>query len=250
MRNILVAVLMLLAPTMSRAAGDGGVQLYELDVDLSDKAALQRGARLFVNYCLSCHGASFMRYNRMARDLGLTEDQVRENLMFTTDKVGDLMKVAMAPQDAERWFGTPPPDLSVIARSRGAEWLYTYLLTFYRDDNPARPYGVNNLVFRDVGMPNVLWELQGTQVLRNGAGSGDGDHTAGRVEDLLAIETPGIMTAAEFESAMGDLVSFLVYLGEPAKMHRYRIGTWVLAFLVVMFIVSYALKKEYWKDIH
>ncbi|MBT8421279.1 MAG: cytochrome c1, partial [Gammaproteobacteria bacterium] len=159
----LVSAVALLMPSLVVASGAGGVKLIDPDVDLKDKASLQRGAKLFTDYCLSCHSASFMRYNRMAADIGLTDEQVKKDMMFATDKVGDVMKVAMSADDAEAWFGVQPPDLSVVSRSRGLDWLYSYLLGFYEDPNPSRPFGVNNIVFPEVGMPHVLSGLQGVQ---------------------------------------------------------------------------------------
>ncbi len=160
MRKIILSFLLVLLPGLALAAG-GGVHLDKADIDLHNKQSLQRGAKMFVNYCLSCHSAQFQRYNRMARDIGLTDDQVIENLMFASDKVGSTMTVAMSRADGKTWFGAPPPDLSLTARSRGVDWLYTYLRTFYVDE--TRPFGVNNVVFPSVGMPHVLWELQGVQ---------------------------------------------------------------------------------------
>ncbi len=160
MKKLIVAFLLATAPLLGLAAG-GGVHLDEADIDVSDQASLQRGAKFFVNYCLSCHSAKFQRYNRLARDLGLTEDEVKDNLMFTTDKIGDTMTIAMTDANAEAWFGVVPPDLSLIARARGVDYIYTYLRSFYVDE--ARPFGVNNVVFKDVGMPHVMWELQGMQ---------------------------------------------------------------------------------------
>jgi ubiquinol-cytochrome c reductase cytochrome c1 subunit len=248
--------------------------LLEPHIELDNRATLQRGAALFVNYCVSCHGASFMRYSRMGEDLGLTDEQVRRNLMFAAEKIGDPMAVAMHGDDAIRWFGIQPPDLSVIARARGADWLYTYLLTFYHDPDPKRPFGVNNLVFPEVGMPHVLWELQGVQLLHRAerpekskgervlafSPTDDGfailkeietaDGKRDRVVDQLKVETAGSMAPGEFRRAMRDLVSFLVYLGEPAKMERHRVGGWVLLFIFLFTILSYALYREYWKDVH
>lgn len=245
--HIIAAFLFVLIPAASFAAGAGGVPLQAAEADITDQPSLQRGARLFVNYCLSCHSASYMRYNQMGKGLGLTEEQVQENLMFAADKVTEPMHVAMATNDAKRWFGNPPPDLSVIARSRGADWLYTYLLTFYKDDNPSRPYGVNNLVFKDVGMPDVLWELRGIQVPVHAEGDGHGAEAGAMT---LELQTPGTRTPAEFSRDMRDLVNFLVFLGEPAQAERHRVGLWVLAFIALFFIVSYALYREYWKDVH
>lgn len=249
MTTRITAFLLLLVPVLAFASSAGEVPLRSAEVDVTDQASLQRGARLFVNYCLSCHSARYMRYNQMAAGLGLTEDQVQNNLMFAADKVTEPMKVAMSTNDAKRWFGNPPPDLSVIARSRGADWLYTYMMTFYKDDNPARPYGVNNLVFKDVGMPDVVWELRGIQVPVHREVSGAHGAEAAVIEDL-ELQMPGTRTPAEFSRDMRDLVNFLVFVGEPAQAKRHHVGLWVLAFILLFFIVSYALYREYWKDVH
>lgn len=226
------------------AAGTG-VELMDSNASLSSKASLQRGARTFVNYCLSCHSASYMRYNRLIEDLELSREAIETNLMFTTEKIGDTMNVAMRPQDAEQWFGVAPPDLSVIARSRGADWLYSFLMGFYEDD--SRPTGVNNLYFAETAMPHVLAELQGLQRLAEHEAEDDGHGGHGpRFE--LAIT--GKQTPDEYAQTVRDLVNFLVYMGEPAKLVRYRIGFWVIAFLLVLFAATYMLKREYWKDVH
>ena len=231
----------------ARAAG-GDIPLLAAKVELGDRASLQRGAKLFVNYCAGCHSARFMRFSQMGRDLGLTEDQVRANLMFATDKPGDPILATLSEADASAWFGQPPPDLSLTARSRGADWIYTYLMTFYRDE--GRPFGANNLVFPDVAMPHVLVDLQGVQV-RKEAGGEDGHGPAARgVMELLELAEPGSMSVAEYRRTVRDLVNFLVYLGEPAKLHRYAVGGWVLLFLLVFFFISRLLYKEYWKDVH
>lgn len=217
----------------------------EADIDLGDTHSLQRGARTFVNYCLSCHSASFMRYSRIAKDLEIPEELVKNNLMFTTDKIGDTLDVAMPRADAENWFlGVAPPDLSVIARARGANWLYTFLSTFYLA--PERPTGVNNLAFKDTAMPHVLWELQGWQepVLTTDQ---NGDES--EVIDYLKLAQPGKLSAQEYRQTVRDLVAFLVYLAEPAALVRHRIGIGVLLFLVILLSLAYALKKEYWKDV-
>jgi len=240
------AGLMLLAVLASGAHAAGEGVMYTVDVDLSDVKSLQRGARTFVNYCLSCHSASYMRYSSIARDLQLPEDLVAENLMFATDKLGDVMQVAMRPEDAAQWFGVAPPDLSVIARARGADWLYTFLLTFYHD--PARPTGVNNLAFKDTAMPHVLWELQGLQRLVTG--SDDQTHGEGAAGHDFEPMKQGRLNEQEYHKTVKDLVAFLVYLGEPAKLVRYRVGAWVIIFLVVFLAISYLLKREYWKDVH
>ena len=269
-----VAALILACLPFAVSAAGGSMALLDAKIDLSDRASLQRGAKLFVNYCLGCHSLGFMRYDRMGRDLGLSDEQVRDNLLLAGDKVGDEMQVALRRDDARAWFGVAPPDLSVIARSRSPDWLYSYLLTFYQDPNPARPFGVNNLVFEDVGMPHVLWTLQGIQMLEKGERPADAqsEHAvelrptrqgvelhhavlteSGRevkVVDRLEVGTPGRLGVGPFRSAARDLVNFLAYVGEPAKLVRYRIGFWVLVYLAVFCLLSYALYREYWKDVH
>ncbi len=240
MKKALIALLLLSGTHVVTAAGGGGPALMEANVSLSNKTSLQRGARLFVNYCLSCHSAQYMRYNRMAEDLELDEDAVKENLMFAADKVGETMTVAINPQDAESWFGVAPPDLSVIARARGEDWLYSFLNGYYRDD--GRPSGVNNLYFPDTAMPHVLWELQG---LADKIAGDDESHEA-----ALSVAAGGKMNAAEYQKATRDLVAFLVYVGEPAKLVRYKIGFWVIVFLFVLLVATYLMKREYWKDVH
>lgn len=233
-------------------AAGGGQHMMHVDVDLSDQDSLQRGARTFVNYCLSCHSASYMRFNRMGEDLGISEDILESNFMFGAEKTGDTMEVAMRPEDGEQFFGgIAPPDLSVIARARGADWLYTYFMTFYRD--PSRPFGVNNLAFKDVSMPHVLWELQGWQrpVYVEKTGS-DGEKIK-RI-DHLELESPPqkptVYQDQEYDQIVRDLVNFLVYLGEPVKLKRYTIGAWVMLYLLVLLVFVYLLKKDYWRDIH
>jgi ubiquinol-cytochrome c reductase cytochrome c1 subunit len=231
----------------SGAFAAGGGPLMKADVSLSSPASLQRGARTFVNYCVSCHSAGYARYSRVATDLGIPEDVLAKNMMFTTDKIGDTMRVAMRKEDGEIWFGVSPPDLSVVARARGADWLTTFLSTFYLD--PKRPNGVNNLAFKDTAMPHVLWELQG---LKRMPGEG-GEHAAGHGDSHMpALETvvAGMQTDEEYAGTVRDLVNFLVYLGEPAKLHRYTIGMWVTLFLLGFWFVAYLLKKEYWRDVH
>jgi ubiquinol-cytochrome c reductase cytochrome c1 subunit len=245
LRALPIAVLVsVLTPGVSSAAG-GGIQPVTARTDLSDQASLQRGAKLFVNYCVSCHSAEFMRYARMGEDLGLTEDQVTKNLMFASDKIGSTMTVAFADKDAEEWFGVTPPDLSVISRAKGKDWLYTYLMTFYRDD--SRPFGVNNLMFPSVGMPHVFESLQGVQRLREFA---EGEVVPSNPLKRLEIETSGSRSPGQFSKDMRDLVNFLVYLGEPAKLERYDLGVKVIIFLLIFLWAARALKKEYWKDVH
>lgn len=238
MKNFLF--LLLAAPMAAIAAGPS-VPLDKAPVNLSDYESLQRGARMFVNHCLNCHSAGVMRYSRL-EDIGLTEEQIKDNLLFTADKPGELMKVAMTKTDGKLWFGATPPDLSVISRSRGADWLYTYLRGFYRDD--TRPNGWNNTVFDKVGMPHVLWSLQGEMVP---VYKKQGEH---EVIERLALAKPGSVTLAEYDAMVGDLVNYLVWMGEPAQVQRKQLGLIVLAFLAVFFVVAYYLKKEFWKDIH
>jgi ubiquinol-cytochrome c reductase cytochrome c1 subunit len=235
MKKLLTALLF--APAVALAAG-AAVHLDKAPDVQNDKAALQSGARTFVNYCLNCHGASFVRYNRLT-ELGLTEQQVKENLMFTADKIGEPMRVAARPEEQKVWFGAAPPDLSLVARARasadgsGADWLYTYLRSFYVDEK--RPTGWNNTLFANVGMPHVLWQLQGQQVLNK-------DHK-------LELAVPGTLSPAEYDKVVGDLVGFMVWLAEPDAGFRKRVGFGVLAFLVVLFGFAYAMKKQFWKDI-
>ena len=272
-KDFVLAALLTALPITGMAAG-AAIQLLDAKPDLNDKASLQRGAKLFVNYCLSCHSASFMRYNRMGRDLGLSDEQVEQNLLVGGKKVVDKMEVAMPSESAAIWFGVPPPDLSVIARARGADWLYSYLVTFYKDDDPGRPFGVNNVVFADVAMPHVLWPEQGIQEYVRGdrpenvesdhlhalEASGEdillhtrltlSDGTHAEATDRLSVVRNGAMEPGQFRKSARDLVNFLVYMGEPAQLIRYDIGIWVLVFLAVLFVLSYSLYKEYWKDVH
>lgn len=239
----------LLVPVLA-VASPAYVKLDHVNVNLKDMPSLQRGAKLFVNYCLNCHSANYMRYNRL-QDLGLSEKQILENLVFTGVKVGDLMKISMDPKDAKEWFGAPPPDLTVVARSRaseagsGADWLYTYLRTFYRDS--SRPTGWNNTTFPNVGMPHVLWELQGEQVLKEHKLRADGFE---KMVPMPTMEKPGKMASVEYDKAVTDLVNYMVYMGEPAAHNRKLIGLIVLLVLSVLVVLAYAIKKEFWKDVH
>lgn len=239
----LIFVLALLVPVWAQA--NTGVALDHAPVNLNDQASLQRGAKMFVNHCLSCHGAASMRYNRL-RDIGLSEKQIKENLLFAGEKVGDTMTVAMNAKEASAWFGAPPPDLSVIARARGADWLYTYLRGFYRD--ASRPTGWNNTVFDKVGMPHVLYELQGEQSLKIEEHEGAGGVKSEK--HTLVLEKPGRLSAQEYDATVADLVSYLVYMGEPAGGVRTKLGWVVLLFLGFMLVLTVQLKKEFWKDVH
>ena len=214
-------------------AASAQLQLKSVDIDLSDKASLQRGARTFMNYCLTCHSASYMRYNRMGRDLGLTDEQVKDSLMFASEKVGETMTIAMRPDDAKKWFGSIPPDLSVISRARGAEWLYSYFQTFYIDNKKVM--GTNNSTLKNVGMPHVLWQDQG--YLQKGTNG-----------DLTRL-SEGDLTKDEYDEMARDLVNFLAYIGEPSKIQRLALGKWVLIYLALFFFVAYPLKKVIWEDV-
>lgn len=218
-----------------------------------DLAAVQNGAKLFVNYCLNCHAASFMRYNRM-QDIGLSEQQIRDNLLFATDKVGDLMTISMDPRDAKAWFGAAPPDLTVIARSKasgagsGADWLYTYMRTFYKDD--TRELGWNNMIFPNVGMPHVMWDLQGVRTAKfeEVKDAHDPEKTHKKFVGFEQV-TPGKMTALEYDNAVGDLVAYLQWMGEPMQHQRKQLGVWVLLFLGMLVTFAWLLNRSYWKEV-
>jgi ubiquinol-cytochrome c reductase cytochrome c1 subunit len=229
MRKILF--LMMLAPALAWGA-EAGYPLERSPHERTDLVSLQSGARLFVNYCLGCHSAQYMRYNRLT-EIGLTEQQIKDNLLFTGEKVGDMMKVPMGAQ-AKQWFGVAPPDLSVVARSRGADWLYTYLRSFYRD--PKTATGWNNAVFENVGMPHALWSLQG-------------ERGYDPEKNQWTQISKGSLSQVEYDMAVRDLVNFLVYVGEPVATKRRTIGIVVLLVLGVLFILTYLLKKEFWKDV-
>ncbi|MGB8338420.1 MAG: cytochrome c1 [Burkholderiales bacterium] len=242
-------ILLLLALPMWAAASEK-IALDRLPVAPDMQTSLQRGARNFVNHCLNCHGAAYFRYSKL-QDIGLTEQQIRDNLMFTTDKIGETMKMALDAKGAKAWFGVAPPDLSapdlsVIARSRGTDWLYTYLRSFYRDD--SHPSGWNNLVFPSVAMPHVLYDLQGEQVLelkQIPAAHGE----AGHVEKSLKLTKAGSLTAAEYDNYVRDTVNFLSYIAEPIKETRFRMGIVVVFFLTLLFFVMLGLKNQIWKDV-
>ena len=244
MNKLLVALfLVALAPRAALAAEEG----YRLDrapIDPHDLLSLQAGARTFANYCLNCHGAEYMRYNRLT-DIGLSVSQIEDNLMFAADKVGDTMKVALTKKEGKRWFGVAPPDLTVVARARGADWLYTYLRTFYRD--PKTVSGWNNAVFPNVAMPNVLWKLQGQRALDFVKKDEDGHEAVSYEWKQL---TPGTESRVQYDTTVRDLVNYLVYVSEPEAVERRRIGIAVLFALGILFIFAFWLKKEYWKDVH
>ena len=232
----------LLFSAAALAASSGPLQ--QAGNDLSDQASLQRGAQLYMNYCSSCHSLKFLRYSRMAEDLGLTEEEVMGNLNFTGAKFGEHIQVTMRNADGEAWFGKMPPDLSLIARVRGSNWIYTYLKSFYLDE--SRPLGWNNRLFPNASMPNPLWELQGLQH----AEFGEPDAAGTRHPERLVVTQPGQLAPEEFDQAVRDITNFLEYAGEPAALKRQAIGVWVLLFLVVLTFLAYLLKQEYWSDVH
>jgi len=225
------------------AAAQHGAELEHANNNVDNTASLQRGARYFVNYCLGCHSAQYVRYNRLAEDLQLSEDQLLENLMFTGERPFDTMSIAMSPEDAARWFNAAPPDLSLIARSRGTDYLYTFLQSFYVDE--SSPTGVNNAVLEGTAMPHVLWELQGIQ---EAVYEPDPEHE-GEEHMVLDLTTPGTLDAEEFDDVVRDIVNFLDYVGEPMQLERKRLGIRVIAFLGVLLVISLMLKREIWKDV-
>jgi ubiquinol-cytochrome c reductase cytochrome c1 subunit len=239
---LIVLVGLLTGWTAAQAAGPS-VPLDRVSIDVGDKASLQRGARLFVNYCMGCHSAEYMRYNRVGRDLGLTENQVINNFIFVTDEEGEpvgpgsLMTNAMTPAYGNEAFGKAPPDLTLVARVRGEDWLYTFLRSFYLD--ASRPLGVNNVVFENVGMPHPLWELQGWQERSDQNGT-----------TRLRVVEAGTLSPPEYDLAIRDLVTFLSYLAEPMQLQRQRIGLYAMLFLLVFLVLAILLKREYWKDVH
>ena len=265
MKKQLLALVLLLAPSLVLASS-AKYPLDHVDFDPSDKVSLQRGAQLYMNYCMGCHSLQYERYERMVKGFGIPEDLVLQHLKFDqTAKIGDLMVNAMSPKDAKLWFGATPPDLTLETRARGADWVYTYLRTFYKD--PARPWGVNNKVFPDVGMPHVLVGLQGVQECAPGSvhaenGGVRRDPLTGKEvlfgEDgkplnpcgRLKVTAPGSLTPEEYDRAVYDLVNFLNYMAEPMQEQRKRTGVFVLFFLAILFVFAWLLNREYWKDVH
>ena len=244
MKKLMIALVALL-PTLVFASA-GNVHLDKAQYDLSDKESLQRGAKLFMNYCFACHSTGYQRYQRIANDLDIPENLMKESLIFTDSKIGELMVNSMDKKEGAKWFGNAPPDLTLEARLRGADWIYTYLRSFYKDE--TRPFSVNNTVFPDVAMPHVLEELQGIPTAIYETTVVDGvEH-----KKIVALQSneQGEMSSDEYDNAVLDLVNFLVYAGEPNKLERESLGVWVIGFLIILFILSYLLKKEYWRDVH
>ena len=221
-------------------ANEGGFE--KANNDVSNKASLQRGARNFVNYCSGCHSAKYVRFNRLAVDLALTDAQVTQNLIFNGGKLTDTMTINMSEADAAKWFGKAPPDLSLIARARGTDYLYAFLKSFYLD--PSRPTGTNNTVLAGAAMPHVLWELQGLQKAVYEEGEGAEKHLKG-----FELVTKGKLSPEEYDEFVRDTVNFLDYIGEPKQLERRALGFKVLGFLLLLFLLAYALKQEYWKDV-
>ena len=233
MKKFILVVLAALAPVFAFAAGPA-VDLDATGNDLADKESLKRGFKSYINYCLGCHSLQYQRYNRTFADLGISDEEGAAEWMFTGEKVGDHITNTMPAKEAASWFGASPPDLTLEARYRSPDWIYTYLRSFYVD--PARPFNVNNKIFKDVGMPHVLQELQGVRTMDE--------------HGNLSPAVGGSMSAAEYDAFVRDLTNFLEYVGEPNKLERKSLGYWVLGFLFIFFIISYLLKKEYWKDVH
>lgn len=252
MKKLLTILLVSLLPSFVMAAGGSAYELDHYPGDVSDEASLQRGAQTYMNFCMGCHSLEYGRYNRVARDLDIPEDIFQEHLMFTDAKIGELMTNSMGSEEAKEWFGAPPPDLTLVARVRGTDWLYTYLRNFYVD--ASRPLGVNNRVFPNVGMPHVMAELQGLcgsvplpeskEVVDSQ--SGKNIVSAGCQE---FYET-GSQTPAEYDKTVEDLVNFLDYMGEPIQQTRKTVGFYVIAFLLVFLVFAILLNREYWKELH
>jgi ubiquinol-cytochrome c reductase cytochrome c1 subunit len=241
---LFAAVLLTGALFAAPAFAEEGADLPHAGTDLSDRASLQRGAGLFMNYCSGCHSLQYLRYSRMGADLGLTDEQVQENLNFSGSKVGEHIQTALTKDEGEKFFGKAPPDLSVIARVRGSDWIYNYLKSFYVDE--SRPVGWNNTIFPNASMPNPLWQLQGIQHAQLGKPDASGDRP---VEKLL-IPQPGQQTAEQFDQTARDIATFLEYAGEPAAIQRESLGVWVILFLAFFTFLAWLLKKEYWRDVH
>lgn len=269
MKNILLSLLIVFPLSVFAAAGEKSCGTIECDIfdpDLHNNESLQRGAKYFVNYCMGCHSMAFMRYERLADDLGIPHEIAQNNLNFSGSNIGNLMKIAAPAKVQKKWFGTVPPDLTLVSRARGPDWIYTYLRNFYSD--PQRPYGVNNRVFKDVGMPHVMLELQGMPACAPGPvytktggikrdpltreevlydeKSGLALNPCGR----LSLSSSGLMNEVEFDEAVSDLVSFLAYAGEPAALKRQRMGVYALFFVSLLFVAAWLLNREYWKDVH
>ncbi|MBB1126722.1 cytochrome c1 [Thiospirillum jenense] len=251
MRNAIFAIALLLATPFGLAMASGHEpETEDADIDLTDHASLQRGAKYFMNYCLGCHSLKYMRYSRVAQDIGISDSDLRNNLLYGNAKPGDMITNSMRPEDGELWFGAVVPDLTLVARWRTPDWVYTYLKSFYLDD--SRPYGVNNLMFPDVGMPPVLSGLQGIQepVYAEGYEPAPGAPVDKAHVIGVKLVKQGSLTPEQYDAMARDLTNFLTYIGEPMKLQRQQLGIYVLLFLGVLFVLAFYLKKEYWKDVH
>ena len=231
MKMIIISILLLVQSSFVFAAEE--IHLEKANIDLSDQPSLQRGAKTFINYCLNCHSAKYMRYNKLL-DIGLSKKDIKENLLFTGKKIGDPMEISMPVKESKKWFGATPPDLSVVARSRGSDWIYSYMKGFYRDS--SREIGWNNIVYVNSAMPHILWELQGEQQL---------DKISGELNLIKA----GKLNQKEYDSVITDLTNFITYMSEPDQLKRKKMGFYVVGFLLLLLVLTVKLKKEFWKDI-
>ena len=231
MKKIIIFIMLLIQPSFIFASEE--IYLEKAPIDLSDQPSLQKGARTFINYCLNCHSAKYMRYNKLL-DIGLSKKDIKENLLFTGKKIGDPMEISMPVKESKKWFGATPPDLSVIARSRGSDWIYSYMKGFYRDS--SREIGWNNLVYTNSAMPHILWELQGEQGLDKNTGK-------------LSLIKAGKLNQKEYDSVITDLTNFITYMSEPGQLKRKKMGFYVVGFLLLLLVLTVKLKKEFWKDI-
>ena len=231
MKRITILILLLIQSSFVLASEE--IHLEKAPIDLSDQPSLQKGARTFINYCLNCHSAKYMRYNKLL-DIGLSKKDIKDNLLFTGNEIGDPMEISMSVKESKQWFGATPPDLSVVARSRGSNWIYSYMKGFYRDS--SREIGWNNVVYVNSSMPHILWELQGEQELDKDTGK-------------LNIIKPGKLNQKEYDAVITDLTNFITYMSEPGQLKRKKIGFYVVGFLLLLLVLTIKLKKEFWKDI-
>lgn len=234
----------LLVPAISAASSASDWQMKEITPDLENLPSLQEGFRLYVNYCIGCHSLKYQRYERTVDDLGISHDIALQNLIFTGQKIGELMTSAMDPEQAKSWFGAPPPDLTMVARVRDPAWIYNYLQTFYVDE--TRPFGVNNKVFPNAGMPHVLTDLQGVQSCAPVSGGGE---TGEAAHCELVVDGNGLYSVEEYDQATYDIANFLFYVGDPSRLERHRLGVYVLLFLVVLYVLTFLLGREYNKEV-
>ena len=231
MKKVIILILLLIQSPLILSSED--INLEQAPIDLSDQPSLQKGARTFINYCLNCHSAKYMRYNKLL-DIGLSKKDIKNNLLFTCKKIGDPMEISMSVKDSKKWFGAAPPDLSVVARSRGSDWIYSYMKGFYRDN--SREIGWNNLVYVNSAMPHILWELQGEQELDKNTGN-------------LSIIKAGKLNQKEYDAVITDLTNFITYMSEPDQLKRKKMGFYVIGFLLLLLVLTINLKKEFWKDV-